>query len=362
MLPPLLIPPSARTTVLYNQAIFLVTGLFSTLGQQWLHYRGAADSRSMLTILVTYLGMLAVYVLPDPQRAIRSRSPTGGAEQKAQKQGSILIAVMDVGGNLILTAGSFIVGSGLYQVIYASIVGITAVMSFAFLGRNLSSMGWICVGVIMIGMSVTALGSAPLQGAGSEHNILFGFGLTFFGTCIYAGVYTINDYLLSGSGSRMTPRAQCFWVGFYSTLFTLLVIVLVSIPTLRTMPLSDPGVISMYLALIASSLGHNVTYFQLLESTGAVATGVLQALRAVLVFGLSHLLYCKQDAVQCFMPAKGAATLIVVAGVIGFSIAKAKKGSAPKLASTRVSRSAQSFELIPSVVDDDDEEVTHAGR
>ncbi|KAI8593013.1 hypothetical protein BDZ88DRAFT_405206 [Geranomyces variabilis] len=361
MLPPLLIPPSVQSTVLYNQAVFLVTGLFSTLGQQWLHYQGAADARSMLTILVTYLGMSAVYVLPDPSKLNRPRSPTILAESKGPKKRAALIAVMDVGGNLVLTAGSFIVGSGLYQVIYASIVGITAIFSYAFLGRNLTPMGWICVGIIMIGMSVTALGSSPLPSAGSEHNILFGFGITLFGTCIYAGVYTINDYLLSGTNSRMTPRAQCFWVGFYSTLLTLAVIVLVSIPTLRTMPLSEPGVIGMYLALIASSLGHNVTYFQLLESTGAVATGVLQALRAVLVFGLSHLLFCKQDAVQCFTAAKGVATLIVVAGVIGFSVAKAKKGLPVGMASARVSRSAQSFELLPSAVDDDDEDPSHVG-
>lgn len=48
---------SARQ-ILFQQTIFLATGLVSTLGAQWLNYQHAADSRSLLTVLCTYLGKL----------------------------------------------------------------------------------------------------------------------------------------------------------------------------------------------------------------------------------------------------------------------------------------------------------------
>jgi hypothetical protein len=54
--------PSARIFLL--QVLFLVTGMISTLGAQWLKYRGAADSLSFLTVLSIYIGMSLVAVLP----------------------------------------------------------------------------------------------------------------------------------------------------------------------------------------------------------------------------------------------------------------------------------------------------------
>ena len=46
-------------------------------------------------------------------------------------------------------------------------------------------------------------------------------------------------------------------------------------------------------------------------STGAVATGVLQALRAVIVFFASHLLFCAGDSAQCFNATKALSALVV---------------------------------------------------
>ncbi|KAI8915394.1 hypothetical protein DFJ77DRAFT_462494, partial [Powellomyces hirtus] len=295
----------------------------------------------MITILVVYLGMVAVVLLPrkadgkDIGRLVLPLVHTWldaqrfqiSTVQPVEHKGVILIAALDVFGNLVLTVGQFMVGSGLYQVIYASIVGITAVLSWGFLRRAFNPGQWAAVVVIMLGLSVSAVGSAQLPESASDHNVMVGFGITFLGTCIYSSVYTLNDYMLSSTKRPMLPSQQCFWVGLYSSCICLVVMIIVALPTLRTMPLSDPGVILMYLSLIGSSLGHNVTYFQLLESTGAVATGVLQALRAVMVFGLSHILFCKGDAAQCFTMGKGFATAIVCAGVVGFSCAKANKAS-----------------------------------
>jgi hypothetical protein len=68
-----------------------------------------------------------------------------------------------------------------------------------------------------------------------------------------------------------------------------------------------------------------MAYFELVESTGAVATGVLQALRAVCVFGISHVWFCEQDSGQCYNSWKGLATVVVVMGVMAFAAAKGAK-------------------------------------
>ena len=105
--------------------------------------------------------------------------------------------------------------------------------------------------------------------------------------------------------------------------------------------------------MIAGSAIHSYCYFATLRITGAgaylwragtgageaetqrgqscarahginhtVSTGMLQSIRAVLVFGASALLFCDNDEAQCFTPAKGVATVVVAAGVVGYVLAR----------------------------------------
>jgi hypothetical protein len=48
----------------------------------------------------------------------------------------------------------------------------------------------------------------------------------------------------------------------------------------------------------------------------------MQALRAVGVFGLSHIMYCGDDNAQCFTSGKLLSTFIVIGGVLSYSFAK----------------------------------------
>ena len=52
-----------------------------------------------------------------------------------------------------------------------------------------------------------------------------------------------------------------------------------------------------------------------------VSTGLVQSLRAVLVFACSATFFCGNDVAQCFTPAKGLATLVVTAGVAAYAAA-----------------------------------------
>lgn len=52
---------------------------------------------------------------------------------------------------------------------------------------------------------------------------------------------------------------------------------------------------------------------------------MIQALRAVGVFLLSHYFYCEMDEAQCFTMEKGLSTAVVMGGVIWFALSKRSK-------------------------------------
>lgn len=90
-----------------------------------------------------------------------------------------------------------------------------------------------------------------------------GFLITLFGVSIYSFVYTLNDYLMTKPTTPTPPRTQCLWVGCYSTCVCILLMLIISIDTLRGMPLGRGDVIFGYAVLVLSAFGHNVTYFEL---------------------------------------------------------------------------------------------------
>ncbi|KAJ3004276.1 UNVERIFIED_CONTAM: hypothetical protein HDU68_005199 [Siphonaria sp. JEL0065] len=331
--------PKQQKVVLY-QLLFLVTGIISTLGAQWMKYRGASNSWSFLTTLCYFLGMFLVVALPPPNSLQRQPiQPAKGVVPQIKAhfdrygpvsvKGTAMISVLEVGGQLLLVAGMYLTGSGLMIVIYSSIVVFTAVFSRLFLpGRRLSTVQWVSVLAICFGLSIAAVGSTGHHDKSGEA-IFIGIFVCMAATAILSLVYVGTDHLLATEQS--TPYSQSIYVGLFSSLLTLVVMIFISIPTLLTLPLLDIDVIFAHLVLILSSLGHSVAYFQLVESTGGVATGVLQGLRAVLVFGLSHAWFCEKDEAQCFTSMKAISTVIVVSGVVAFAAAKGMAVHSPKL-------------------------------
>ncbi|CAI2181189.1 16674_t:CDS:2, partial [Funneliformis geosporum] len=111
---------------------------------------------------------------------------------------------------------------------------------------------------------------------------MFGMILTSFSTFGYACVYVVSDRILSAC----TPD---------------------------TRPPSPEKV------LFASFI-HNLAYYWLMKELGNVSTGILNSLRAIVVFGLSHFMFCHIDEGQCFNIWKGWSAIIVVGFVTIFSI------------------------------------------
>ncbi len=63
-------------SVFWDQTIYLVTGILTTLLSQQLSYLGAANKFSLISVSLVYLGMATVWFLPsDPEPAAPTTPP-----------------------------------------------------------------------------------------------------------------------------------------------------------------------------------------------------------------------------------------------------------------------------------------------
>ncbi len=91
--------------------LFLFTGIFQTIGSQWLYYQGAADGFSLLTLACAYFGMTLVYFY-IPKNPIRYDPVELKPRESIEFRKVALISSIDFLGNLLTTLGLFLVGSG----------------------------------------------------------------------------------------------------------------------------------------------------------------------------------------------------------------------------------------------------------
>eukprot|EP00753_Platysulcus_tardus_P016943 PLAT6141.1.p1 GENE.PLAT6141.1~~PLAT6141.1.p1 ORF type:complete len:450 (+),score=119.26 PLAT6141.1:26-1375(+) len=371
------------------QAVFLATGIISTLVSQLLFYQGAADQRALLIPLCNYVGMAGVGLLPDgwlaaggpagaqkgdslpaatarrrhialmsPRRrgaavVVRAPGRMDAQRRPLSLQACVILSMaLDIGGSLAGSVGLGLAGSGLYQVIYSSVVCWAALLSRALLGKRLSGMEMISILIVTSGLSISAIGAN--SGGGSTADVLAGIFVTLLSALLYGGSYVLGEYMMALPGTP-SPKLLCVRVGSYSLAVVGAYIVAYTIPNWHTL-LGEPvqaahgrlsSILLGYAAVVLSQLAHNVTYYMLLGSVGAVATGLLQAARAIGVFALSSALFCSAQASQCYTWQRAAATVVVVSGILLYSFAKAAK-----LAQKDVAAAAPSGSSIKDAVKD----------
>ncbi|GMF65648.1 unnamed protein product [Phytophthora lilii] len=249
----------------------------------------------------------------------------------------IVSVVLDFAGCIFSNVGLSMAGSGLYQVVYSSVICWSALMSRFILKKIVSKEEWFGIALVTFGLAFSALGES---GSGRDNTIvLMGCFNTLVGAAFYGGNYVTGEYTLK-LAERPHPKELCLKIGaacvaiiaVYQSIF-----VLPEWDALVTKPIAEANgnttrIVSALVAYTLSQLAHGLTYFVMLGSSGAVTTGIMQSLRAVCVFVISSMLYCSQQESQCFDTKRGVATLIVVSGVMFYSWAKSQQGKASVLA------------------------------
>ncbi|KAL4211915.1 hypothetical protein AB4K20DRAFT_1889516 [Rhizopus microsporus] len=339
--------------VFIHQCAFLTTGISITLGTQWIFYHGAATGDSYLTQLAQYFGMVLVGALipllkknktaynkiAQQEDEIRMSDMlhvnVDDTEEEHSHEGHIShkavikLAFMDVFANFCVTVGFSIIGSGMYQVIYSSVVIWCAVLTFLFMNRKLSILQWIAIFGTSAGLAMSSLDSMKGSDDAKEVKnglLMFGTLMTLSGTFFYSCVYVYSDYILSKQIPPPLPARVCFYSGIYTSLLSLGWIGIYTLPRfdklIHIQGTNTFTVLLMYIIVSVSNAVHSWNYYELIDRTGSVATGILQGLRAVLIYVISNSLYCQSDASQCFTVYKGLGSTLVIGSVLLFTISR----------------------------------------
>eukprot|EP00287_Rhodomonas_sp_CCMP768_P028480 CAMPEP_0202856250 /NCGR_PEP_ID=MMETSP1389-20130828/91935_1 /ASSEMBLY_ACC=CAM_ASM_000865 /TAXON_ID=302021 /ORGANISM="Rhodomonas sp., Strain CCMP768" /LENGTH=450 /DNA_ID=CAMNT_0049534895 /DNA_START=162 /DNA_END=1515 /DNA_ORIENTATION=- len=339
---------------LMHAVLFLATGVCSTICNQMVFYHGASQPKTMLLSCPTYLGMVLVALLPVP----RSQGPSATSSQAilgcasadvfanvscmvapikgpsaTSSQAILGCASADVFANVSCMVGLQFVGSGIFQVLYASVVCFTALLSKAFLGKSPSALQWSGIFAIAAGLCLTSHGSAPAHLQTDTGLVLMGIGITLVGCVGYASTYVMVESILS-RGNSIEPQRLCVCVGAFGTLVHLAYMSSYTFPYFDQLIMQNIAakggdlktVLMLYSTLVLSAFIHNWNYFFLLRHSGAVTTGVISALRAIGVFIVSGWLFCNDHASQCMTVQKSIAACVVAGGVLLYSFGKGRKG------------------------------------
>ncbi|ETW03412.1 hypothetical protein H310_04879 [Aphanomyces invadans] len=239
----------------------------------------------------------------------------------------LLNILLDFGGCIFANIGLSMAGSGVFQVIYSSVVCWSALLSKIFLNKQPSQYEWLGIAIVTFGLAFSAMGQS--NGGRNASYVLMGCVNTLIGAAFYGGNYVTGEFILM-LPERPEPKDLCLKMGICCvsiiSVYQMFWVLpqwthIITEPVMQANgdPIRILGALFLY---TVSQLAHGLTYFMMLGACGAVTTGIMQSLRAVCVFGLSSMLYCSHQESQCFDAKRGIATLFVVAGVLFYSWAK----------------------------------------
>ena len=314
-----------------DAALFVCSGILSTLLQQALLSAGAADAWTALLPFVNYAGMSLLTV--GQSGAARAAAAPSPPPPPSPPDGARLSAVvwacvlLDISGFLLAAGAISAAGSGLYQVLYSSVVIFAALASWAVRRRSLSPRQVAGVALVIVGTALTARGGgAGALGAPPTPRVLGGMALSVAAAAVYGCVYGLAE-LSSSLPGYPGPHALAARIGRGVVALLAGYIALAVLPRAHLIAariaqaglMRPRGVLAAYCALAASSAVHSLAYFHLVAARGATATGVMASLRAVGVFALSAPLFCATQPAACWSWPRAAASAVVVGGVLVFS-------------------------------------------
>lgn len=122
----------------------------------------------------------------------------------------IVSVVLDFAGCIFSNVGLSMAGSGLYQVVYSSVICWSALMSRFILKKIVSKEEWFGIALVTFGLAFSALGES---GSGRDNTVvLMGCFNTLVGAAFYGGNYVTGEYTLK-LAERPHPKELCLKIG-----------------------------------------------------------------------------------------------------------------------------------------------------
>jgi len=307
---------------------------------------------------------------------VSSPSTPSRAAAAAEKKNSaiphlliFLLCILDVISASMNFTGLVYAGSAIFTVVYSSMTMYTAIFSWIILGRKLKALQWLGIWVIVMGLSLTSVfvpsttgpeidvgdgGGSSNSNSGSDNGggegegtkapplqvhiaapeilsessrISLGIFLVVCGSLFHSLSYILSEIILTSFKGTVTPVMLSTTMGIFGCVVFGMWQLIYTVPRFQTLVLDEiakhQGDINViwvsYIVLAVSSLVHAVTFFSLIQRVGSTTTGVLKGVQSVLVFVLSHYLFCSVSQAQCFTETKGVSLGLVLLGVFLYS-------------------------------------------
>ena len=301
-------------------AAYIASGVCQPVLIELLAYNGMCEKNTMLYILPNYIGMSLSFLM---------NFRNSWRQGKIQWTTIVILSSVDILSQYLNFSGLVNAGSLIFTVIYSSVTVYTAIFSYVFLNRQLHSMQWIAVFLIMLGLIFGGRGAAELGG----RDVSLGVIQIFIGSMFHSLTYILSEFLLKNASEPIAPEMLSTLMGLGGFIVFSLWQIIYTFPNFQVLVVdsiaSKHGNIHVItftvIILIVVNFIHAICFFNLLEIVGSTTTGVLKGVQSVLVFGISHFAFCSFQKSQCFTPEKGVSLFIVVFGVLLYSTFKIGK-------------------------------------
>ena len=312
-------PPFWRTRLWWAKFWVVATGIWWGICMQLLYYEGASAPASALPNVDWYVGMMLVYV---PRLWTRR---DGEKYDSAQQRHLVPIALLDVLGTVGTTVGLELAGSAIFGIIMGSITVWTALFTWLLMAQQQSAARLVGIVVVVTGLALPMAEYKPDDDDDGVSDVLLGIGLTFGGTFFYALEYTLCERIYTLYPKPLDAKQLCFWTGVWGLTITLVWICAYVLPRWDELVVREVAAAHgapLWIALLYASHTinnsvHNLAWFYVCELEGGVTTGLLQGVKAALLFVASAACFCSDEhPEQCYTLPKLGATATVLAGTV----------------------------------------------
>ena len=308
--------PFWRTRLWWAKFWVVVTGIWWGICMQLLYYEGASSPASALPNVDWYVGMMIV----DLPRLWRKRDPRFG---QVKQRHMIPIAIFDLLGTVGTTVGLELAGSAIFGIILGSITMWTALFTRLIMGQRQSWTRLFGISVVVCGLAIPMSEYRVDHDQDGSPELLWGVALTFGGTFFYALEYTLCERVYSLYALPLDARQLCFCTGAWGLLVTAVWIGAVTGPNWKSLVSDEVAehegngyvIAALYISHTLNNAVHNLAWFYVCELEGGVTTGLLQGVKAALLFVASSAAFCSSaHPEQCYTAPKLGATATVLTG------------------------------------------------
>jgi len=249
-------------------AAYIASGVCQPVLIELLAYNGMCEKNTMLYVLPNYIGMSLSFLMN-----FRNSCRQG----KIQWTTIIILSSVDIISQYLNFSGLVNAGSLIFTVIYSSVTVYTAIFSCVFLNRQLHSMQWIAVFLIMLGLIFGGRGAAQLGG----EDVWLGVIQIFIGSMFHSLTYILSEFLLKNATDPIAPEMLSTLMGLSGVIVFGVWQVIYTIPNFQVLIVDSIAskhgsinvIIFTVIILTLVNFIHAICFFNLLEIVGSTTTG-----------------------------------------------------------------------------------------